>query len=116
GWINEHFINDGQPINQPSPGVPACPGQPPGGGGNPPSGGAPCAYESCNGGDPDPGCDAQPPAVLEELNANGYTLQLRYSASCHAVWGRAYGYPPIPYACHGYTPAYVVDVEESTAP
>ena len=25
GWINEHFIADGQPINQPSPGVPACP-------------------------------------------------------------------------------------------
>ncbi|MGA7965562.1 MAG: hypothetical protein WCB49_06710 [Gammaproteobacteria bacterium] len=24
GWINEHFISDGQPINQPSPGVPAC--------------------------------------------------------------------------------------------
>ncbi|HEY3759102.1 MAG TPA: hypothetical protein VGL37_05035 [Solirubrobacteraceae bacterium] len=24
GWISEHFINDGQPINQPSPGVPAC--------------------------------------------------------------------------------------------
>jgi hypothetical protein len=24
GWINEHFINDGQPINEPSPGVPPC--------------------------------------------------------------------------------------------
>jgi len=24
GWLNEHFINDGQPINQPSPGVPPC--------------------------------------------------------------------------------------------
>ena len=24
GWINEHFINDGSSINQPSPGVPAC--------------------------------------------------------------------------------------------
>jgi hypothetical protein len=24
GWINEHFINDGQAINQPSPGVPSC--------------------------------------------------------------------------------------------
>jgi hypothetical protein len=24
GWINEHFIADNQPINQPSPGVPAC--------------------------------------------------------------------------------------------
>jgi hypothetical protein len=24
GWVNEHFINDGQPINQPSPGVPQC--------------------------------------------------------------------------------------------
>jgi hypothetical protein len=28
GWLNEHFINDGQPINQPSPGVPPC-GAPP---------------------------------------------------------------------------------------
>jgi hypothetical protein len=24
GWINEHFIADGSPINQPSPGAPAC--------------------------------------------------------------------------------------------
>lgn len=29
GWINEHFINDGAPINQPSPGVSACPQAPP---------------------------------------------------------------------------------------
>lgn len=29
GWINEHFINDGQPINQPSPGVPPCGGSAP---------------------------------------------------------------------------------------
>jgi uncharacterized membrane protein YgcG len=31
GWINEHFINDNQPINQPSPGVPPCnvPASPP---------------------------------------------------------------------------------------
>jgi hypothetical protein len=29
GWINEHFINDGQPINQPSPGVPPCNPPPP---------------------------------------------------------------------------------------
>jgi hypothetical protein len=29
GWINEHFINDGSAINQPSPGVPACPTAPP---------------------------------------------------------------------------------------
>jgi hypothetical protein len=24
GWINEHFINDGSPLNRPSPGAPAC--------------------------------------------------------------------------------------------
>jgi hypothetical protein len=24
GWLNEHFIDDGQPIDQPSPGVPPC--------------------------------------------------------------------------------------------
>lgn len=29
GWVNEHFINDGQPINQPSPGVPPCNASPP---------------------------------------------------------------------------------------
>jgi hypothetical protein len=29
GWLNEHFINDGQPLNQPSPGVPPCGGPPP---------------------------------------------------------------------------------------
>ncbi len=42
GWLNEHFINDGQPINQPSPGVPPCGGTsaappsspPPGSGGS----------------------------------------------------------------------------------
>lgn len=35
GWINEHFVNDGQPINQPSPGVPPCnaPAPPPPGSG-----------------------------------------------------------------------------------
>jgi hypothetical protein len=35
GWINEHFINDGSAINQPSPGVPAC-GSGGGSGGLPP--------------------------------------------------------------------------------
>ena len=30
GWINEHFINDGAAINQPSPGVPPCGASPPG--------------------------------------------------------------------------------------
>jgi cell wall-associated NlpC family hydrolase len=25
GWINEHFVNDGAPINKAAPGVPACP-------------------------------------------------------------------------------------------
>ena len=29
GWINEHFINDGAAINQPSPGVPPCNAPPP---------------------------------------------------------------------------------------
>jgi hypothetical protein len=29
GWINEHFVNDGQAINQPSPKVPPCGGSPP---------------------------------------------------------------------------------------
>jgi hypothetical protein len=29
GWINEHFINDGAAINQPSPGVPPCTTGPP---------------------------------------------------------------------------------------
>lgn len=29
GWVNEHFIADNQPINQPSPGVPACPSSAP---------------------------------------------------------------------------------------
>lgn len=24
GWINEHFVNDGQPINHAAPGIPAC--------------------------------------------------------------------------------------------
>lgn len=29
GWINEHFVADGQPINQPSPGIPPCASAPP---------------------------------------------------------------------------------------
>ena len=29
GWLNEHFINDGQPIDQPSPGVSPCNPPPP---------------------------------------------------------------------------------------
>jgi hypothetical protein len=28
GWLNEHFINDGQPIDEHSPGVPPCGGAP----------------------------------------------------------------------------------------
>jgi len=40
GWINEHFINDGQPLDQPSPGAPPCPaGGGNGGGGSGGSGG-----------------------------------------------------------------------------
>jgi cell wall-associated NlpC family hydrolase len=35
GWINEHFVNDGAPINKAAPGVPSCtPTPPPSRGGN----------------------------------------------------------------------------------
>jgi len=37
GWLNEHFINDGQPINQPSPGLPPCGTQAPPSSSPPPS-------------------------------------------------------------------------------
>jgi len=46
GWVNEHFINDGQPINQPSPGVPPCGSAPPG---PPPSSPPPSAPPSEGG-------------------------------------------------------------------
>jgi hypothetical protein len=45
GWINEHFINDGQPINQPSPGVPPCEGSP-----QPPPEAAPAPAPAAGGG------------------------------------------------------------------
>jgi hypothetical protein len=41
GWINEHFINDGAPINQPSPGAPPCGATAPPGAGQPPATGGP---------------------------------------------------------------------------
>lgn len=37
GWINEHYVNDGAPINQVAPGVPACGGAPAAGAGSPPA-------------------------------------------------------------------------------
>jgi hypothetical protein len=55
GWINEHFVNDGQPLNQPSPGVPPCqsattppPSTPPPAG--PPSGGLVFSVFNAEGG------------------------------------------------------------------
>lgn len=110
GWVNEHFINDGQPINQPSPGVGPCPpGGGPGGGG---SGGPACTYSSCNGQDPNSTGCSNGATTLDSFSADGYYVELRYSPSCHAAWARASGSSQN--VCNGWTNALLARVEGST--
>jgi Protein of unknown function (DUF2690) len=86
GWLNEHFVNDGQRIDQPSPGVPPC-----GGGSN--QGSAPAAQVSCygnycSGKDPrQTGCSAGA-ETLAAKELTGARLELRWSSRCKTEWAR----------------------------
>jgi hypothetical protein len=87
GWINEHFVNDGAPINQAAAGVPACG----------PAAGPPltvgCYGDYCSGKDPKAtGCaaDAQ---TLAFRDLSGARLELRWSAVCKTEWARWIQYP-----------------------
>jgi hypothetical protein len=86
GWINEHFINDGQPINEHSPGVPPC-----GPGSNqnaPPTTKVSCYGDYCSGKDPlATGCNAGAKTfAAKELS--GARLELRWSPTCKTEWAR----------------------------
>jgi hypothetical protein len=86
GWINEHFINDGQPINEHSPGVPPC-----GAGSNqntPPTTKVSCYGDYCSGKDPVvTGCNTGAKTfAAKELS--GARLELRWSPRCKTEWAR----------------------------
>jgi hypothetical protein len=92
GWINEHFINDGQPINQPSPGVGPCIAPPP----PPPPVLSPhvgCYGDYCSGKDPEATGCATGARTLAVTNLTYGTLSLRWSATCKTEWARLYVYP-----------------------
>ncbi len=106
GWINEHMLNDGAPIDQPAPGVPPCGGggggqaSPSGGGG----GGASCVWAACNGRDPGAaGCGAGA-RTLERFADGPFLVELRYSPRCHAAWTRIGG-GVAEHSCNGWTPS-----------
>jgi hypothetical protein len=91
GWLNEHPINDGQPIDQPSPGVPPC-----GGGssqGSAPAARVSCYGDYCSGKDPrQTGCSANA-ETLAAKELTGARLELRWSPRCKTEWARWIQYP-----------------------
>lgn len=85
GWINEHFINDGAPINQTAPGVPSC------GGGTSLSVG--CYGDYCSGKDPNKTGCAAGSQTLAAKDMSGARLELRWSPACKTEWARWIQYP-----------------------
>jgi len=91
GWINEHFINDLQPLGEHSPGVPPC-----GAGPNqntPPPTKVSCYGDYCSGRDPvTTGCNTGAKTfAAKELS--GARLELRWSPRCKTEWARWIQYP-----------------------
>jgi hypothetical protein len=87
GWINEHFLNDGAPINQAAAGVPPCNA----------ATRAPltvgCYGDYCSGKDPkQTGCSAGA-QTLASKDMSGARLELRWSAVCKTEWARWIQYP-----------------------
>jgi hypothetical protein len=90
GWINEHFVNDGAPINQAAPGVPRC-GT--GGGSGHAGSGVSCYGDYCSGRDPrKTGCSADA-KTLASKDLSGARLELRWSPTCKTDWARWIQYP-----------------------
>jgi hypothetical protein len=109
GWVDEHFISDNQPIDQPSPGVPACAAQQTATGSE-----SQCSGSACNGQDPAAeGCSGDA-TTLESVMANDYTIELRYSPSCQAAWMRGTGGFNDPNSCNGWTQEYLGRIEGSS--
>jgi hypothetical protein len=114
GWINEHFINDGAAINQPSPGVPPCSGST--GGGAPPSGGGHCTDQGCR--DSSPASCQGDATTLDTASGSGFSIELRYSPSCRAAWARVSGTTTVGGPCDGgapYRATAFARVEEATS-
>ena len=98
GWINEHFINDNQPINQPSPGVPPCggsPAPPPPSSQAPPAPAAPpkptCYGDYCSGKNPirtNCSIGATMIASVPKSSENPAALELFWSPACKTKWAR----------------------------
>jgi hypothetical protein len=90
GWINEHFINDGQPLDEPSPGVPPCSGE---SGQGPVAAKVSCYGDYCSGKDPrQTGCSADA-ETLAAQELSGARLELRWSPRCKTEWARWIQYP-----------------------
>jgi hypothetical protein len=87
GWINEHFINDGAPINQAAPGIPSCGSV---------LGAAlsvGCYGDYCSRKDPkQTGCSADG-QTLAAKDMSGARLELRWSPTCKTEWARWIQYP-----------------------
>lgn len=87
GWINEHFVNDGAPIDQAAPGISSCSG-----GGSALTVG--CYGDYCSGKDPkQTGCSADA-QTLGSKDLSGARLELRWSPTCKTEWARWIQYPP----------------------
>ena len=89
GWVNEHFINDGQPINQASPGVPPCSASsaPPPASAPPPSPTAPkptCYGDYCSG----KSATKTNCAIGAVTVASNGKLSLIWSARCKTKWAQ----------------------------
>jgi hypothetical protein len=86
GWINEHFINDLQPIDEHSPGVPPCS---PGSNQNtPPTTKVSCYGDYCSGKDPvATGCNTVAKTFAAK-QLSGARLELRWSPTCKTEWAR----------------------------
>jgi hypothetical protein len=80
GWVNEHFVNDGAPINQAAGGVPPCNGRPA------------CHAASCIGLDPQTsGCSADAKPLETAPLYGDLKVELRWSPTCYAAWVRISG-------------------------
>ncbi len=78
GWINEHFVNDGAPINQAAAGVPSCESL------------VSCYGDYCSGTDPNStGCGVSAVTMrYADFAGTGSDIELRWSPVCKTEWAR----------------------------
>ncbi len=92
GWINEHFVNDGQPIDQAAPGVPPC------GTASTPTTSSPnskvnCYGDYCSGENPEVSGCSRDAVTTASTDIGVGELDLRWSPTCKTNWARVYIYP-----------------------